>query len=85
MRLGFILFAGFAWVLWKARNKMAIEKVFPKHPVDTFYIGLSFIQKWGQLLKPNDQEKLAKGVELLKTWLNNYLPIQEPSLDIVEL
>jgi len=26
------------------QQNMAIEKVFPKHPVDTMYIGLSFIQ-----------------------------------------
>jgi hypothetical protein len=31
-RLVMFLFAGFVWTLWVTRNKMAIEKVFPKVP-----------------------------------------------------
>ena len=33
-RLVMFVFAGFAWTLWVTRNKMAIEKVFPKVPSD---------------------------------------------------
>lgn len=41
------IFAGFAWTLWTVRNKMAIDKRFPKAP-----------QKWGGLLKEGDRKRL---------------------------
>jgi len=82
MRLGFFFFAGFAWALWLARNKMAIERVFPSNPIDIVYIGLSFVQRWCRLLKPTDQEKVKEGVEKLKSWLNNYIPLPVTNSDI---
>jgi len=66
MRIGFFFFAGFAWAIWKARNKMAIERSFPNNPIDIIYTGLSFVQNWGRLLKSSDQDKLMKRVEVLK-------------------
>jgi len=53
MRLGFVMFAGFARALWKARNKMAIEKTFPNKPMGTIYAGLSFVQKMAPATKAN--------------------------------
>ena len=32
--------AGFAWVLWTCKNRMAIEKRFPKAPADVIYVCL---------------------------------------------
>ena len=54
-------FAGFAWALWTTRNKMAIEKGFPKAPTDIIYVALTLMQKWSILLKEEDREKLAEG------------------------
>ena len=82
MRLSFFFFAGFAWAIWKARNKMAIERSFPNNPIDIVYSGLSFVQSWCRLLKPTDQDKLMKSVEVLKRWLNNYLPTATTISDI---
>jgi hypothetical protein len=39
------LFAGIAWALWTARNKMAIEKHFPKAPSEVMYVAISLLQK----------------------------------------
>jgi hypothetical protein len=43
-RLVMFIFAGFAWALWTTRNKMAIEKSFPKTPTDVIYLALSLMQ-----------------------------------------
>jgi hypothetical protein len=53
-----VYFAGFAWALWTTRNKMAIEKRFPKAPNDVIYVALTLMQKW-TLLKEVDREKMA--------------------------
>jgi hypothetical protein len=82
MCLGFFFFAGFTWAIWKARNKMAIERSFPNNPIDIVYSGLSFVQSWRRLLKPTDQDKLMKSVEVLKRWLNSYLPTATTISDI---
>ena len=36
------MFAGFSWAIWTTRNKMAIEKKFPKAPSDVIYCAISF-------------------------------------------
>ena len=42
-----------------------------------FMLVFLLYRKWRRLLKPTDQEKIAKRVETLKTWLNNYSPVPE--------
>lgn len=39
------LFVGFVWALWTSRNKMTINKKFPKYPIDVIFIALSLMQK----------------------------------------
>jgi hypothetical protein len=82
IRASATFFAGFAWAIWKAHNKMAIERSFPNNPIVIVYSGLSFMQSWCRLLKPTDQDKLMKSVEVLKRWLNNYLPTATTISDI---
>jgi hypothetical protein len=67
-RLGIVLFAGVAWALWINRNKMAIERSFPKDPLQILYSSISFLQKWPSLLKPADQDDMTEIVEKLKAW-----------------
>lgn len=51
--LDIFFFAGFLWSCWRIRNKMVIERQFPK-PSDVMYSGLSYLQKWKILLKEKD-------------------------------
>jgi hypothetical protein len=44
LRLIMFTFAGFAWALWTTRNKMAIEKMFPKAPTDVIYVFSFFLR-----------------------------------------
>ncbi|PUZ49286.1 hypothetical protein GQ55_7G314300 [Panicum hallii var. hallii] len=73
--------------IWRTRNKMAIEKSFPNHPIDVVYAAISFMQqqRWWRLLKPGDAEKLAGAREALKTWLENYSPVHSIPTDIIEI
>ena len=59
-RLLMFIFAGFAWALWMTRNKMAIEKSFPKTPTDVIYLALSLMQKWSILLKEEDRRSVMQ-------------------------
>lgn len=43
--LGFFILAGLLRTIWRTRNKMAIEKKFPKNPIRVLFYGLSFLQK----------------------------------------
>lgn len=49
------IFAWFSWALWIIKNKMAIEKKFPKAPTDVLFVAISLMQKWSILLKEEDQ------------------------------
>jgi len=53
-------FAGFAWTLWTTRNKMAIEKHFPKAPTDVIYAALSLMQKWSIMLKEGERKRFMQ-------------------------
>ena len=57
-RLIMFLFAGFAWTLWVTRNKMEIEKCYPKAPFDVLYAALFLLQKWSMLLKEGDKQRM---------------------------
>lgn len=39
---------------------MAIEQSFPKRPIEVFFYGLSFLQKWELLLKEDDRCKMEQ-------------------------
>jgi len=68
-RLTLCVFAGFAWAVWTTRNKMAIEKFFPKPPTDVIYLALSFMQKWSILLKEEDREQICQLKAVIMNWL----------------
>jgi hypothetical protein len=71
-RLLMFIFAGFAWALWMTRNKMAIEKSFPKTPTDVIYLALSLMQKWSILLKEEDKRSVMQVKESLLGWLKAF-------------
>ena len=79
------IFAGFASVLWTARNKMAIEKSFPKTPTDVIYLALSLMQKWSILLKEEDRRSVMQVKESLLGWLKAFRPSALVSTDVCEL
>ena len=48
--LKLFVIAGITWAIWRSRNKMAIEKLFPKNLLDVIRSGVAFVQKWHLLL-----------------------------------
>jgi len=83
--LGLFLFSAIAWSIWKTRNKMAIERIFPNNPIDILYNAISFMQKWLRLLKQSDQVKLAEPMLKIGSWIKDYAPLASSFTDIVEL
>lgn len=73
-RLTIFLFSAFAWALWTTRNKIAIEKMFPKAPIDVIYAALSLIQKWCVLLKEKDQVRILQAKDAIQSWLKTFKP-----------
>jgi hypothetical protein len=71
-RLQLFVFAGLAWALWNSRNKMAIEKKFPKNPLDIIRSGVTFVQRWSPKLKESDQEIVTKMVDKVHVWLGGF-------------
>jgi hypothetical protein len=68
------LFAGIAWALWTARNKMAIEKHFSKAHSDVMYVGISLLQKWSLLLKEKDKERIDHVLKTVLNWMKSFCP-----------
>jgi len=85
-RLIVFVFASFAWALWTCRNKMRIEKKFPKVPTDVIYTGISFMQQWSYLLKEDDRERINQMKEDVLMWLKEFKNKSNTHLmsDIVE-
>ena len=83
-RLFLFLFAGFAWTLWVTRNKMAIEKVFPKAPTDVLYAALSLLQKWIMLLKENDRWRMSQVKDMVVCWMRSFKTNLMPT-DVYEI
>lgn len=79
----FSFFAGFLWSCYRIRNKMAIERQFPK-PSDVMYSGLLYLQKWKTLLKEKDLKLVEEAMCKLMTTLKNLEPASYVS-DIVEI
>jgi hypothetical protein len=84
-RLLMFLFAGFAWSLWTTRNKLAIEKSFPKAPTDVLYAAISFMQKWSLLLKETDKERIDHIIGSILTWLKAFRPNAILQSDVSEI
>jgi hypothetical protein len=53
-----VLFAAESRALWLIRNKLSIEKSFPKQPADCFFKNAMFLQLWRPLLKEKHVDKL---------------------------
>ena len=84
-RLMIFVFAGFAWTLWTCRNKMMIEKQFPKAPTDVIYTALSFMLKWSYLLKEGDRERITQMKEDVLKWLKEFKTSAYSISDVVEI
>jgi hypothetical protein len=78
-------FSGFAWALWTARNKIAIEKKIPKAPIDVIYNALSLIQRWSVLLKEKDQVHILQAKESIASWLKTFKPSVICPFDVTEI
>lgn len=57
------------WGLWTVRNKMCIEKRFPKSSHEVFDKILQLMQKWRVLLKEQDTRFIDSSLKEVKTWL----------------
>jgi hypothetical protein len=84
-RLTIYLFSTFAWALWITRNKIAIEKQFPKAPIDVIYTALSLIQKWSVLLREEDRVRIRQVKDSLMCWLKTFRPTDTLLSDVVEI
>jgi hypothetical protein len=83
-RLTMFMFSWFAWALWTARNKTAIEKKVPKAPIDVIYNALSFIQRWSVLLREKDQVRILQAKESIASWLKSFRPSDICPSDVIE-
>ena len=84
-KLVLFLFAGYAWTPWITRNKMVIEKVFPKAPTDVIYTNVSLMQRWCVLLKEKDRERIMQVLEAILNWLKNLRPNSTSATDVFGL
>jgi len=82
-RLCFTFFAGLAWFMWKNRNKMAIEKIFPTNPDAVIHAALNLMHMCIDLQKEGDKIKMMKMVQYLTSWMGK--KVQHPGFcsDIV--
>jgi hypothetical protein len=82
---GLFSFAGFAWALWKVRNKMAIEKRFPTNPLEVIRSEIVFVHKWCPLLKEVDRGMVNKALDKMQAFLGGYRLSGGALSDIFEL
>jgi hypothetical protein len=78
------LFAAFTWTLWVTRNKMAIEKYYPKSSSDVLYAALSLMQRWTILLKEGDNRRISQVKDTMICWLRSFKP-SPATTDIYEI
>ena len=67
------------------RNKMAIEKCYPKTPADILYDTLSLLQRWSLLLKAIDKEKVDQAKSMLLRWMRNFESSLVMPTNVVEI
>lgn len=56
------------WGLWTARNKMGIEKIFPRNSNEIFHNFFVFLQKWRILLREQSAPYLDDKITRMKSW-----------------
>lgn len=59
-RLCLTFFAGLAWMLWKNRNRMAIEKIFPSNPDAVIHEAFNLMQMWIGIQKEADKPRCRR-------------------------
>jgi hypothetical protein len=64
-RIVLIFFAALSWAIWKNRNSMAIQKIFPANPNLVLYNTINLLQMWRELMKDPDKIYLSEMVEIL--------------------
>jgi len=69
-RLCFAFFAGLAWAIWRNRNKMAIEKLFPLNPDVVIHAAVNFVQIWADLNKEGEAVKMKGMAQRLSNWMH---------------
>ena len=72
-------FAAFVWTIWKTRNKMAIEKQFPKQPIAVIFKSISCLQRWSLLLKEKERQELDVMISRAEIWMKKCAPDQATS------
>jgi hypothetical protein len=82
-KLSIFVFAGVAWAIWKTRNKMAIENIYPANPLEVIYSGIMFVQSWRPRLKESDQGKVSEILEKMQDF--GEIPATVHLSDIVEI
>jgi hypothetical protein len=55
------------WVIWKVRNKMAIERKVVKTPQEVLYSAIFFMQSW-KILLSNEEQEMVWGVTERFRW-----------------
>lgn len=65
-------FAASAWNIWKVRNKMAFEGVFPRQPMDVIFKFLSCLQYWRTLIHGADRSHLDEFLKNIEDWSKNF-------------
>jgi hypothetical protein len=84
-RLVLCFFAALTWAIWKNRNKMAIQTVFPSNPDVVLFNAITFLQMWRELMKDVDKIHLSKMVEGLETWISKRDRLQTFNSDVAFL
>ena len=74
-----LLLAIVFWVLWKARNKMIIEGLFVRNPVELIFRIISCFQKWDVLLRAADQKTLDVQKLQVAAWVDSSLQVPKES------
>jgi hypothetical protein len=64
---------------------MAINKTFPRAPIDIIYIALSLLQKWSAKLKEKDQEHIMKVKAAVTNWIRDFKPSSINLSEVVEI
>ena len=72
-RLFWLIFAAMSWTLWTTRNKMVIEKVFPRKASDSFKF-LAFLQHWHPLSRQCNHDRLGLMMDALLASARRLLP-----------
>lgn len=75
--IGLFSFAALAWTLWKIRNKMVIEKTFPKQPIEVIVKFVTCLQRWRMLTKEADRMKVEDFLSSAEDWLKKLCAMED--------